>query len=99
MFLDALLDALFDSAKLFPFLYLTYLFMEWIEHAAGDKFVDKLKGANKVGPLIGSVLGLIPQCGFSGASATLYAPRVISVGTLIAVFLATSDEMLPLMLS
>lgn len=99
MFLDALLDAVLDSLKLLPFLFVTYLFMEWLEHGAGSKFEKAVVKAGKLGPFIAAVLGIVPQCGFSGAAATLYAARVVSLGTLVSVFLVTSDEMLPIMLS
>ena len=93
--LDVILDALLDSFKLLPFLFLTYLFMEFLEHKAGDKTRAAMIKAGRVGPLFGAGLGLLPQCGFSAAAAGLYAGRVVTVGTLLAVFLATSDEMLP----
>lgn len=99
MFLDALLDACLDTLKVFPFLLVTYLFMEWLEHGAGKKFERVIAKGGRVGPLIGALLGVIPQCGFSGAAATLYAGRVVTLGTLIAVFTSTSDEMIPIMLS
>lgn len=99
MFLDALLDACLDTLKVFPFLLVTYLFMEWLEHGAGKKFERTIAKGGRVGPLIGALLGVIPQCGFSGAAATLYAGRVVTLGTLIAVFTSTSDEMIPIMLS
>ena len=99
MLLNALTDACIDSLKLLPFLFLTYLFMEWLEHGAGQHFEQTVARSGKAGPAIGAVLGVIPQCGFSGAAATLYAGRVITLGTLISVFLATSDEMLPIMIS
>lgn len=99
MLLDAGLDAVLDSLKLLPFLFVTYLFMEWLEHGAGDKFEKAVAKAGKAGPFIGAVLGVVPQCGFSGAAATLYAGRVVTLGTLVSVFLVTSDEMLPVMLS
>ena len=99
MFLDALLDACLDTLKVFPFLLVTYLFMEWVEHGAGKKFERAIAKGGRVGPLIGALLGVIPQCGFSGAAATLYAGRVVTLGTLIAVFASTSDEMIPIMLS
>lgn len=95
---DVLLDALLDTLKLLPFLFLTYLFMEFLEHRAGDKLKRAVGRAGRVGPLIGGTLGLLPQCGFSAVAAGLYAGRVVSVGTLLAVFLATSDEMLPVLL-
>ncbi|MGN0072606.1 MAG: putative manganese transporter [Coriobacteriales bacterium] len=99
MFLDALIDAGLDSLKLLPFLFLTYLFMEWLEHGAAERFEKALAKGGKAGPLIGAVLGIVPQCGFSGATATLYAGRVVTLGTLVSVFLVTSDEMLPIMIS
>lgn len=99
MFLDALLDAALDSLKLFPFLLVTYLFMEWLEHGQASKFEKAVAKAGKFGPVVGSLLGIVPQCGFSGAAATLYAGRVVTLGTLVSVFLVTSDEMLPVMLS
>ena len=96
--LDVLLDALLDSLKLLPFLFLTYLLMEFLEHKAGEKTRAAMTKAGHVGPLVGAALGLLPQCGFSAAAAGLYAGRVVTVGTLLAVFLATSDEMLPIFL-
>ena len=80
--LDVILDALLDSLKLLPFLFLTYLFMEFLEHKAGDKTRAAMIKAGRVGPLFGAGLGLLPQCGFSAAAAGLYAGRVVTVGTL-----------------
>lgn len=97
--LDIVMDALMDSVKLLPFLFLTYLFMEALEHRTGSAARERIRSAGKFGPVWGSILGVIPQCGFSAAAASLFAGRVISVGTLLAVFLSTSDEMLPIMLS
>ncbi len=91
-------DALLDTAKLLPFLFLTYLFMEFLEHRAGDRLKTAVGRAGRVGPLAGAALGLLPQCGFSAVAAGLYSARVVTVGTLIAVFLATSDEMIPVLL-
>ena len=88
-----------DSVKLLPFLFFTYLLMELLEHTTGGKVQNKIKNAGKVGPLWGGLLGIMPQCGFSAAAASLYAGRVITVGTLLAVFLSTSDEMLPIFIS
>lgn len=88
-----------DSLKLIPFLFLTYLLMEYLEHRSGDVAERVLKRSGQLGSLIGSALGLIPQCGFSSAAAELYSARVISLGTLIAVFLSTSDEMIPIFVS
>ena len=86
-----------DSVKLL--LFFTYLLMELLEHTTGGKVQNKIKNAGKVGPLWGGLLGIMPQCGFSAAAASLYAGRVITVGTLLAVFLSTSDEMLPIFIS
>lgn len=97
--LDILLDALIDTAKLIPFLFVTYLVMEALERAAGDKTTEAVERAGHAGPFIGALLGAFPQCGFSAAAATLYAGRVITLGTILAVFLATSDEMLPIMIA
>ena len=95
----ALLHTIEDSIKLLPFLFLTYLVMEYIEHKMGEKSKKIVKNSGKFGPLIGGVLGVFPQCGFSAAAANLYAGRVITLGTLIAIFLSTSDEMLPILIS
>lgn len=88
-----------DSLKIVPFLFLTYLIMELLEHKAGDKSRKVIGRAGKWGPLLGGVLGAVPQCGFSTAASNLYAGRLISMGTLLAVYLSTSDEMLPIMIS
>lgn len=98
-FLDILQDALLDCLKMLPVLYLAYLLMEFIEHHAGSKMSAAVTKVGRAGPLIGAALGVVPQCGFSGAIAGLYAGGVASLGTLIAVFLSTSDEMLPLLIS
>lgn len=87
------------SLPLVPFLFLTYLAMEYLEHRAGDKVVKLVHKAGKAGPLVGGIAGAVPQCGFSAAASNLYAGKIISPGTLIAIFLSTSDEMLPLMIS
>lgn len=96
---DVLLHSVIDTLKLLPFLFLTYLLMEYIEHRAGDRAERFMKRAGHFAPVVGGLLGLVPQCGFSAAGAGLYAGRVISVGTLIAIFLSTSDEMLPILIS
>lgn len=95
---EVLLHGFLDTMSLLPFLFLTYLLMEFIEHRAGNKFLSFARGAGKLGPLYGSALGLIPQCGISAAAASLYTGRVITMGTLIAVFLSTSDEMIPILI-
>ena len=96
---DAILDGAIDTAKLIPFLFLSFLVMEYIEHHTSDKTRGMIRRADRFGPLAGGLLGAFPQCGFSAAAASLYAGRVITGGTLIAVFLSTSDEMLPIFLS
>ena len=97
--LDAIWDGTLDTLKLIPFLFITYLVMEWVEHRTSDHTKIAIRKAGRLGPLVGGVLGVIPQCGFSAAAASLYAGKVITAGTLIAVFLSTSDEMLPILLS
>lgn len=95
LILDILQDSLLDTAKLVPFLFVTYLAMEAIEHGASQAVERAVAGAGAFGPVVGAVLGVVPQCGFSAMAATLYSGRIITVGTLLAVFLSTSDEMLP----
>lgn len=97
--LDIILDTLLDSVRLLPFLFLTYLCMELLEHKAGGKLLDKISSVEKAGSFVGALFGIVPQCGFSAAASSLFAARVISVGTLIAIYLSTSDEMLPILLS
>ena len=97
--LDILLDTTIDALKLLPFLFITYLIMEFIEHKMSEKSKQTIKKSGKLGPLIGSAVGVIPQCGFSASATNLYSARVISLGTLIAVYLSTSDEMIPIFLS
>lgn len=97
--IEVIEDTLIDALKLVPFLFLTYLLMEYLEHKTGDKTKEVIKKSGKLGPLFGAILGIVPQCGFSAAAASLYAGRVITMGTLIAVFLSTSDEMLPILIS
>ena len=98
-FVDILTDAALDTLRLIPFLFLTYLAMEAIEHKAEGKTEEWIERAGSSGPFIGALLGAFPQCGFSAAASTLYAGRVISLGTLFAVYLATSDEMLPILIA
>jgi hypothetical protein len=98
-FLHALLHALEHTWPLIPFLYLTYLGMEFLERRAGEKAEAAIAKAGKAGPVAGALLGALPQCGFSAAGATFYAGRIISTGTILAIFLSTSDEMLPLLIS
>ena len=99
LLIDILLDAGKDTLSLVPFLLVTYLALETLEHVAGDRVNGAIKRAGATGPVVGSLLGMVPQCGFSAMAATLYAGRVVTLGTLVAVFLSTSDEMLPLLLA
>ena len=99
-FLDeVILHGVIDTLKLVLFLFLTYLLMEFIEHKASQRVKNTMTKAGKFGPVIGGAFGAVPQCGFSAAAANLYTGRVISLGTLIAVFLSTSDEMLPILVA
>ena len=99
MIVDIIADSFIDSIRLLPFLFITYLIMEYLEHKAGDKMQAAIRSAGKGGPIIGGILGIFPQCGFSAAASNLYAGQIITMGTLMAVFLSTSDEMLPIMKS
>ncbi len=96
---DVIIETILDSARIFPFLFLTYLLMEYLEHRAKDKTVRALKKAGPFGPVVGAFAGLLPQCGFSAAATSLYAGRIVSLGTLMAVYLSTSDEMIPVLIS
>mgnify|MGYP002641372097 FL=1 len=91
--------ALEDTLPMIPILFLTYLLMEFIEHKSNEKFKNKLSSARVLGPLAGAVLGLIPQCGFSVIASGLYMNGTITIGTLLAVFISTSDEAIPILLS
>lgn len=97
--IHAVEHAFLDAVKLLPILFLTYLLMEYLEHHSGGKLNALLRSSRKAGPVYGAFLGLIPQCGLSGAAANLFAGGAVTMGTLIAIFLATSDEMIPIMLS
>lgn len=97
--MDILIDTLIDNAKLFPFLFVTYLCLEYIEHKTAERTAEIIKKSGWSGPLLGSLCGALPQCGFSVVAANFYAARIIGIGTLLAIFLSTSDEMLPIMIS
>ena len=99
LLLDALKDGLWDGLLSLPVLFLAYLLMELLERS--EKFNEKLlRGySRRAGPALGGLLGIVPQCGISGAAASLFSTGSITVGTMLAVFFATSDEMLPIMLS
>ena len=96
---DILLDALLDSLRLLPFLFVTYLVMGILERAASARTKDMIKKAGKFGPVWGSLLGAFPQCGFSAAASYFYMGRVLTLGTLMAIYMSTSDEMLPILIS
>lgn len=99
LFADVLSEAVVDTLKLVPFLLVTYLLMEALEHSAGHRVQEAVERSGKAGPVVGALLGALPQCGFSAMAATLYSGGVITVGTLVAVILSTSDEMVPVFLA
>ena len=99
LFVDVLLDSVLDTVKLIPFLLVTYIIMEAIEHSTEGKAERLIARADKSGPVMGALLGALPQCGFSAVAATLYAGRVITAGTLVAVLLSTSDELIPVFMA
>jgi len=92
MFIDILLDAAIDCVKMLPFLFLAFLLIEALEHYSSDFTKKLMVKVDKAGPVVGAIVGCVPQCGFSVMAANLYSGGIITVGTLIAVFLATSDE-------
>lgn len=97
--MEAVMDTVKDTAMMIPFLFITYLAMEWLERRTEDQSVALLSRIGKFGHVAGAAIGLIPQCGFSAAAASLYSGGVITAGTLLSVFLSTSDEMLPIFIS
>ena len=97
--LDLILDGIIDTLKLMPYLCITFIILEFLEHKMNKKNESILKNSKKVGPIIGGALGGLPQCGFSAMASNLFSSKVITKGTLIAIFLSTSDEMLPIMVS
>ena len=96
---EIILDTILDSLKLIPFLFVAFLIIELIEHKLTDKNKNILIKSKKIGPILGSLLGAVPQCGFSVMATNLYVTRIITLGTLISIYLSTSDEMLIVMLS
>jgi hypothetical protein len=99
LFIDCILDAAIDSVKILPFLFLTYLLLEMLEQRLSNQTKETMRRSGKLGPIFGGLLGVVPQCGFSAAASNLYAGGVVTAGTLLAVFLSTSDEMLPIFIS
>lgn len=99
MIKEIIIDSLLDCVTLFPFLLATYLLLEFIEQKSTDKSLNLIRNTGRLGPVFGGLVGLIPQCGFAAAASNFYAARAISTGTLLAVFLTTSDEMLPILIS
>lgn len=99
LFLDVLVEALVDTAKMLPFLFIAYMFIEYVETRHGELIEALLAGGGRWGVLPGALLGCVPQCGFSAIASNFYSSRVISLGTLLAVFIATSDEAIPLLVS
>ncbi len=97
--LDIVLETGLDTVKIIPFLYLTFLLMEYLEDVAKTGSIKLLKRFPAIGPIVGAAAGTFPQCGFSAAAASLYSGGVITLGTLIAIFLSTSDEMIPILIS
>lgn len=97
--LDIIIDTLIDGLKLLPFLFITFLLIELIEHKFSKKTKKIISKSGKYGPILGSILGILPQCGFSVMATNLYVTRIISIGTLFSIYLSTSDEMLPILLS
>ena len=96
--LDCIIDGLIDTLKLLPYLFITFVILEYLEHKMNKKHEKLLAKKSKLGPIVGSTLGALPQCGFSTMASSLFSKKVITMGTLVAVFLSTSDEMLPIMI-
>lgn len=96
---EVILDTLLDTIKLVPFLFIAFLLIELMEHKLSNKSKKIITKSKKYGPVLGSLLGAIPQCGFSVMATNLYVTRIITLGTLISIYLSTSDEMLPILIS
>jgi len=97
--IDVIKDTLLDGIRLLPFLFIAFFAIEYIEHKLSDKSKETIKKSGKFGPLLGGILGMVPQCGFSSAASNLFATKIITSGTLIAIYLSTTDEMIPILLS
>lgn len=98
-FVDILLDALLDGIKILPFLFLVYLLIAYLEEHTDNKLYHKLTNGKWLGPIIGSTLGCLPQCGFSVVGANLYSKGLVTLGTLLAIFISTSDEAIPILVA
>ena len=96
---NSIIDALIDTIKIIPYLFVAFLILEFLEHKLSHKNEAFLRKNKKYGPIIGGILGGLPQCGFSTMASSLFSSKVITMGTVVAVFLSTSDEMLPIMVS
>lgn len=96
---EVILDTLLDTVRLLPFLFIAFLLIEYMEHKISNKSKKVITKSKKYGPVLGSLLGALPQCGFSVMATNLYVTRIISLGTLISIYLSTSDEMLPILIS
>ena len=96
---EIIIDTLIDTLKLVPFLFIAFLLIELFEHKFSKKSIKVVESSGKYGPILGSILGIIPQCGFSVMATNLYVTRLITLGTLISIYLSTSDEMLPILIS
>ena len=92
-------EVIHDTLPMLPFLFLTYVLMEYLEHKSSEHFQQRLETAKRLGPLIGAILGIVPQCGFSVVASGLYLNHSISLGTLLAVFISTSDEAIPILIA
>lgn len=97
--LEVIQDTLLDTIKLLPFLFVAFLIIEFIEHKLSNKQENIISKSGKLGPIVGALLGAVPQCGFSVLATNLYVTRIISLGSLISIYLSTSDELIPLMIS
>ena len=97
--LEVIQDTLLDTIKLLPFLFVAFLIIEFIEHKLSNKQENTISKSGKLGPIVGALLGAVPQCGFSVLATNLYVTRIISLGSLISIYLSTSDELIPLMIS
>ena len=96
---EVIIDTLLDTIKLIPFLFIAFLLIEYMEHKISNRSKKVITKSKKYGPVLGSLLGALPQCGFSVMATNLYITRIISLGTLISIYLSTSDEMLPILIS